>query len=99
MLLWILGPVLGPLFRGYPSRWGAGIGVFPLVYKGFLHYTLPGEGPYWVGALDHAPGDDALDHASTHHGAADDASTRHEVMHHPVHDQLMHDPCSNGCMQ
>ena len=61
--------------------WGLGA-EFPLVYKGFLHYTLPGEGPYWVGALDHAPGDDALDHASTHE----------ELMHDPMHDQLMHDP-------
>ena len=68
MLLWILGPVLGPLFGGTPLDGVPGYGVFPLAYKGFLHYTLPGDG--------------AWDHASTH-GAADDASPHEEVMHHP----------------
>ena len=82
MLLWILGPVLGPHLGGTPLDGVPGYGVFPLAYKGFLHYTLPGDAPYWVGALDHVPGDDALDHAST----------RDELMHDPMHDQLMHDP-------
>ena len=49
MLLWILGPVLGPLFGATPLAGVLGYGVFPLVYKGFLHYTLPGDGPSGLG--------------------------------------------------
>ena len=45
MLLWILGPVLGPHFGGTPLDGVPGYGVFPLAYKGLLHYTLPGDGP------------------------------------------------------
>ena len=47
MLLRDLASKLGPHLGGTPLDGVLDLEGFPLVYKGFLHYTLPGEAPIW----------------------------------------------------
>ena len=49
MQLWDLASKTGPHLGATPLAGVLGYGVFPLVYKGFLHYTLPGDGPSGLG--------------------------------------------------
>ena len=51
MLLRDLGHYIGTPFRDTPLDGVLDLEGFPLVYKGFLHYTLPGDAPgmvYWI---------------------------------------------------
>ena len=86
---------MGPYLGATPLAGVLGYGVFPLVYKGFLHYTLPGDGPSGLGHWIMSRG---MMHWIMHQLMVQRMMV-HWIMHQLMRSSIMLQCIIYGCMQ